>query len=284
MYAIREALAAFRRAPVLTGLSAAMVALALFVVGLFGLATYNLQLALTAIEERVEVVVYLRDDARQSEIDLAQTTLAEIPEVAGVRYVSKREALQRAQQDLPEFAEIFSGVAVNPLPQSLEVELRPGTRNQVVVENVSEAASIYPFVEDVRYGREWVDKLFTLRRVGAVTTAVLGGAFFVVAALIIGTALRIAIFARREEIYVMRLVGATNGFIRRPFLLEGAMSGLLGGLLAWLLTWATYRSVYAFIFSVAWIPGGWVGSGLAAGVVFGVFASGLAIRRYLREV
>jgi cell division transport system permease protein len=261
-----------------------MVALALFVVGLFGLATYNLQLALTAIEERVEVVVYLRDDARQSEIDLAQTTLAEIPEVAGVRYVSKREALQRAQQDLPEFAEIFSGVAVNPLPQSLEVELRPGTRNQVVVENVSEAASIYPFVEDVRYGREWVDKLFTLRRVGAVTTAVLGGAFFVVAALIIGTALRIAIFARREEIYVMRLVGATNGFIRRPFLLEGAMSGLLGGLLAWLLTWATYRSVYAFIFSVAWIPGGWVGSGLAAGVVFGVFASGLAIRRYLREV
>ena len=284
MYAIREALAAFRRAPVLTGLSAAMVALALFVVGLFGLATYNLQLALTAIEERVEIVVYLRDDARQSEIDLAQAALAEIPAVARVRYVSKREALQRAQQDLPEFAEIFSGVDVNPLPQSLELELRPGTRNQVVVDDVSDAAAAYPFVEDVRYGREWVDKLFTLRRVGAVTTAVLGGAFFVVAALIIGTALRIAIFARREEIYVMRLVGATNGFVRRPFLLEGAMSGLLGGLLAWLLTWATYRSVYAFIFSVAWIPGGWVASGLAAGVVFGVFASGLAIRRYLREV
>ena len=71
MYAFREALAAFRRAPVLTGLSSAMVGMALFVVGLFGLATYNLRLALTAIEERVEVVVYLRDDARQSEIDLA---------------------------------------------------------------------------------------------------------------------------------------------------------------------------------------------------------------------
>ena len=99
MYALREALAAFRRAPVLTGLSAAMVGLALFVVGLFSLAAYNLRLALSSIEERVEIVVYLRDDTRQSEIDLALGELADIGEVARVRYVSKREALERAQQE-----------------------------------------------------------------------------------------------------------------------------------------------------------------------------------------
>jgi cell division transport system permease protein len=284
VHAIREALAAFRRAPVLTGLSAAMVGLALFVVGLFGLATYNLGLALTSIEERVEVVVFLRDDARQSEIDLVQSELSEIGEVARVRYVSKREALERAQQDLPEFAELFTGMEVNPLPQSLEVELRPGARNRETVERVSEAAAGYPFVEDVRYGREWVDKLFTLRRVGAATTAVLGGAFFLVAALIIGTALRIAVFARRDEIHVMRLVGATNGFIRLPFLLEGAISGLLGGLLAWLLTYLVYRGVYAFLFAVAWVPATWVLGGIGSGMLFGVVASGLAIRRHLKEV
>lgn len=284
MYAVREALAAFRRAPVLTGLSSAMVGLALFVVGLFGLATYNLQLALSAIEERVEIVVYLRDDARQSEIDLAQQELGDIPEVRRARYVSKREAMARAQEDLPDFEDLFTGLEVNPLPQSLELELRPDAREREVVERLSRAAEVYPFVEDVRYGREWVDKLFTLRRVGAATTAVLGAAFAVVAALIIGTALRIAIFARKEEIYIMRLVGATNGFIRRPFLLEGALAGLLGGLMAWALTYAAYRSVYAFLFAVAWIPGTWITLGLAAGVAFGALASGLAIRRYLREV
>lgn len=284
MYALREALAAFRRAPVLTGLSSAMVGLALFVVGLFGLATYNLRLALASIEERVEVVVYLRDDARQSEIDLLQADLSDIGEVARVRYVSKQEALERAQQDLSEFAELFSGLDVNPLPQSFEVELRPGARNREVVESLSERAGAYPFVEDVRYGREWVDKLFTLRRVGAATTAVLGGAFFLVAALIIGTALRIAVFARRDEIHIMRLVGATNGFIRLPFLLEGALSGLAGGLLAWLLTYLVYRGVYAFLFAVAWVPPSWVLTGLAAGMLFGVVASGLAIRRHLKEV
>ena len=284
MYALREALAAFRRAPVLTGLSSAMVGLALFVVGLFGLATYNLGLALTSIEERVEVVVYLRDDARQAEIDLLQSDLSEIGEVARVRYVSKREALERAKQDLPEFSDLFSGLDVNPLPQSLEVEFRPGARNREVVERVSEAAGAYPFVEDVRYGREWVDKLFTLRRVGAATAAVLGGAFFVVAALIIAMALRIAVLARRDEIHVMRLVGATNTFIRLPFLLEGAMAGLLGGLLAWLLTYVVYRGVYAFLFAVAWVPPSWILTWIVSGMLFGVFASALAIRRHLREV
>jgi cell division transport system permease protein len=284
VYAVREAIAAFKRAPVLTGLSSAMVGLALFVVGLFGLATYNLQLALSSIEERVEVAVYLRDDARQSEIDLLLTELAAIPEVRSVRFISKRDALARAQVELPEFGELFSDLEVNPLPQSLEVELRPGSRNPDVVERVSQAALLYPFVEDARYGREWVDKLFTLRRIGAATAAVLGSAFALVAALIIGTALRIAIFARREEIYVMRLVGAKNGFIRRPFLLEGAIAGLIGGGIAWALTYATYRGVYAYLFEVSWMPGSWVALGLLAGCLFGALSSMLAIRRHLEEI
>jgi len=284
MYALREAVAAFQRAPVLTGLSAAMVGLALFVVGLFALAAYNLQLALTAIEERVEVVVYLRDDARQSEIDLLLTELADFDEVRRVSYVSKRDALERAREELPEFGELFSDAEVNPLPQSLEVELRPGERSSEVIERVTMAATGYPFVEEARYGREWVDRLFALRRIGAASTAVLGSAFALVAALIIGTALRIAIFARRDEIYVMRLVGAKNGFIRRPFLLEGAIAGLVGGVVAWALTYSTYRGVYSYLFEIAWVPAGWIALGLLAGGAFGAVSSALAIRRHLREV
>lgn len=284
MYALREALAAFRRAPVLTGLSSAMVALALFVVGLFSLATYNLQLTLSAIEERVEVVVYLRDDARQSEIDHLLAELGDFEEVRLVRYLSKRDALERAQQELPEFGELFLESGVNPLPQSLEVELQPGFRNPEVVDRIAQEARVYPFVEDALYGEEWVDRLFALRRIGLASTAVLGGAFALVAALIIGTALRIAIFARRDEIYVMRLVGAKKGFIRRPFLLEGALAGLVGGILASLMTYATYRSVYAYLFEIAWVPGSWVAIGLLAGASFGALSSGLAIRRHLQEV
>ena len=172
----------------------------------------------------------------------------------------------------------------NPLPASIEVRLQNGFRTEGAVAQIADIADDYPFVEEVAYGREWVDKLFTLRRIAGVTTAVLGGAFGCVAALIIGTALRIAIFARKDEIYIMRLVGARNGFIRRPFLMEGAIAGLLGGALALLLTWGTFIAVEKFLFRVSWMPSVWVVTVVGAGAAFGVLSSAIAVRRHLREV
>lgn len=284
MHTVREALAAIRRAPLLTGLSAAMVALALYVVGLFGLATYNLHEALGRVEERVEVVVYVRDDVLPEEVELLEAEMRSMEEVQDVRFFSKEDALDRARVDLPEFEELFLDLDMNPLPASLELDLAPGFRTPVGVSRVADRAGIYPFVEDVRFGQDWVERLYLLRRIGGIATGILGGAFAVVAALIIGTAVRIALFARREEIYVMRLVGATNGFIRRPFLLEGALTGLSGGLLAAAFTYGSHRAMSRAIFRLEWIPSDWVVAGVAAGGLFGLVASAVALRRYLREV
>ena len=283
-YTIRETLTAFKRAPLLTGLSAAMVGLALFVVGLFGLATYNVQVYMETLEERVEVVAYLRDDATTEEIADMVRALTSLPEVLGVDFVTKGEALERAYRELPEFSEILTDLEVNPLPASLEIQLRPGNRTPETANRIAEQAGLYPPVEEVQYGEEWVDKLFTLRRMGAVTTTVLGTAFAVVAALIIGTAVRIAIFARREEIKIMQLVGARDAFIHRPFLLEGGITGALGGALALALTYTTFWSVFHYLFIISWIPWEWVGIGVSSGIVFGVLASGYAVRKHLREV
>ncbi len=284
MHAVREAFAGMRRAPFLTLLSSAMVALALFVVGLFTVVTWNLHLALTRVEERVEVVAYLRDDTRMEEVEAVEADLLAMAEVRATRYISKEDALEAARSTLPEFQEVFSGLEANPLPASLEVELEPGYRTPEGVARVAGIIGMYPFVEDVAYGQEWVDRIFLLRRIGAIGTTVLGSAFALVAALIIGTAIRIAIFARREEIYVMRLVGATNGFIRRPFLLEGLLTGALGGVMAAALTWGAYRGAYTFIFRLEWIPVEWVALGIASGGFFGLLASAFAVRRYLQEV
>jgi cell division transport system permease protein len=261
-----------------------MVGLALLVLGLFSLVAYNLRQALTAVEERVEVVVFLREGARTVDVDATIETLRAIPGVEAVIHVSKEEALQRALTELPEIQEVSSDLEVNPFPASLEVRFLPGSRNAAAIEEVSNAALAMPAVEDVRYGQEWVDRLFSLRRIGAITALALGSAFALVAALIIGTTVRIAVFSRRDEISIMQLVGATNGYIRRPFLLEGAMTGFLGGLLATFLTWGTYQAVYHFLFSLDWIPGQWVWGGIGAGLVFGVLASGMAVRRYLQEI
>ncbi len=284
MYAVREAFSAIRRTPLLSALSAAMVALALLVVGLFGLVSYNLHQALGRVEERVEVVAYIRDEASQEEVVAAEEALLSLEEVRAVRHVSKDEALRAAREDIPEFQDLFTDLAANPLPASLEIELHPGSRTPEAVARVAGMASLNPVFEGVAYGQDWVGRLDLLRDVGAVATTILGVGFAIVAALIIATAVRIAIFARGDEIRIMRLVGATNGFIRRPFLLEGFLTGVIGALVALAVTYSTYFGAYRLIFPLEWIPWSWAGGAVFAGGFFGLLASAMAIRRYLREV
>ncbi|MBI4544634.1 MAG: ABC transporter permease [Gemmatimonadetes bacterium] len=283
-YALREALAAFRRTPVLTGLSAAMIGLSLFVVGLFGVAAHNISRVLDRVESRVEVVAYLEDAAPLQAVRAAQSEISGLPEVLEVFYISRQQALELAKRELSEFRDIFGDLSVNPLPASLEIRLRPGYRSPESVQAVADRIDRYPFVEDVRFGREWLDKVFLLRRVAGAATAVLGGAFASVAVLIIGAAVRMAIFARKEEIAIMRLVGATDGFVRRPFLMEGFLTGVFGAALALPFIYIIYRVLSDAVFQLEWLPDMWVLAGAATGGLLGVFASGIAVRRHLREI
>ena len=282
-HSVREAIAAFRRAPGLAILSSASIGLSLFVLGTFGVVAHNLRVALQRIEERVEVVAYLRDDVSAGELEILQNDVRSFPEVEEVVHVSKFDAMRNAMQQLAEFRDVFTDLQMNPLPASLEIRVRPSFRDPTSVARVAELVGLYPFVEDVRYGREWVNKIYQLRRLGGAVAAVLGVSFAVVAVLIIGTTVRMAVLARREEITVMRLVGATDGFIRRPFLLEGFITGLLGGGLALLLTYIGFLAVDSSLIDLQWLPPAWTAAGTVSGGLLGLLASGAALRRHLRS-
>ena len=278
---MRSAISALRRAPGLAALSAVSIGLSLFVLGMFGLVTHNLDVNLRDIEGRVEVVAYLRDDVSGQQLEVLQNDVLSFPEVAEVSHISKFEAMRNAMRQLEEFREVFTDLEMNPLPASLEIRLKPGHRDPESVQRVAELVSLYPFVEDVQYGREWVDKIYQLRRLGGAVAAILGIAFAVVATLIIGTTVRMAVLARREEIVVMRLVGATDGFIRRPFLIEGLITGLAGGTLALTLTYTTFLAVDSSLVDLQWLPNAWAGGGALAGGALGLLASAMALRRHL---
>jgi cell division transport system permease protein len=284
MYALREALTAFRRAPVLTGLSAAMIALSLFVIGLFGLAAHNVREAIQTIESRVEVVAYLRDDAAGPAIDRATQDVERYPEVSEVRFVSREQALEIARRELDELSSVFGNLETNPLPASLEISLKPGQSGAETVRAVAARVEELDVVEEARYGDDWVDKIYVLRRVAGIATLTLGIGFAAVAALIIGAAIRMAVFARRDEIVIMRLVGATDAFIRRPFVIEGLMTGLIGAMLAIAATRGVFRLLSGSIVQLTWIPLPWLFAGIAGGAAVGVLASMIAVRRHLREI
>lgn len=284
MRSLREALGGIKRTPLLTGMASVMIGLSFFVTGIFGLVAHGLGTVLREAAEDVQVVVFLRDYARDQDIQRARAGLGELGSVAEVVFVSKEQALERARRDFPDFEEIFGSLEdANPLPRSLEVSLKDGENSAETAELVRSAALDYEFVEDADYGGDWVERLSSLRRVAALVAAILGTVFALVAGIITSSALRIVIFARRDEIYIMRLVGARDGYVRLPFLVEGGIVGMAGGLMALALTWAAHLFAIRFLFATPWLEPEWIGMGLAAAVAFGVASSAMAVRRRLGE-
>lgn len=259
----REALLTFRRTRTLSILSVTTIAFALFVTGLFGLVSLNIRNALGDLEERVEIVAFVLRGTPTQTIAVATQDIAAFPEVLSVTYVSEDEALERARTDLVEFQDAYRDLEVNPLPPSLELRLRPGFRNAEVAAEVSERLQGFGFVEEVRYGREWVQRLDALRNIAGLVGLAIGLAFALVSIVIIGVTIRITVLQRAREIHIMRLVGATDWFIRGPFLLEGAIKGFLGGIAALVLCGLVFA--------------GFKSQGLGLGVGLGFFNVGQSL-------
>ena len=284
----REALLSFRRAPLLSSLSVTTIAFSLFTVGLFGLIAVNLRHALQGLAERVEIVAFVLRGTPPETITVASQDVAAFPEVQEVEYVSEDQALERARQELVEFRDAYRDLQVNPLPASLEIRLKEGHQNAASVAAVAERLKGFSFVDDVRYGQDWVERLDKLRNLTGIVGLVVGLAFASVAIVIIGVTIRLTILQRAREITIMRLVGATNNFIRGPFLLEGAIKGLFGGLLSLILCYAGYRlfqgSGTASLSGLIFFGPDLMLILVVFGVLIGLAGSLVSVGRHLRNV
>jgi cell division transport system permease protein len=278
---VREALTASRRAPLLSVLGVVTIAFSLFAFGLFGLVAINIRKALEQVEERVEVRAFVSDSTDIESVAAAMKDIGEFPEVLRVDYVSKEKALERARKEMGEFADVFeAGV----LPASIEVHLRSGMRDPTTVKSVADRIRTYHFIDDVRYGEEWVEKLYRLRNIATVAGIALGVAFAAVAIIIIGATIRMTVLARAKEISIMRLVGATDMFIRLPFLIDGLVKGVFGGLLALLFVWIANRVVNEYFIQTIFFDREMIFVGVLGGAFMGIMGSLVSVGRHLRRV
>ena len=280
--AIRDALFAFRKAPLLSLLSVLTIAFSLFAFALFGLVAINIRNALEGVEERVEIRAFITDGTSVDEIAAAATEISRYAEVQRATVITQAQALERARRELGEFRDVFEeGV----LPASIDVRLRPGARDPRSVAAVATRIRTISFVDDVRYGEEWITQLHKLRNIAGATGIALGLAFATVAVIIIGATIRMTVLARAREIMIMRLVGATDGFIRRPFLIEGFTKGILGGILALAFTWIAAATLQRYLnFEAIFFDNRLLTFGLAGGALLGFFGSAFAVGRHLRQI
>ena len=225
---VGRATANLRQSWLISSITVGIISICLFLVGGYVLLTHNLQGVLETWKEEVRITIYLRDGFPDQDILAFQDRLSSLPQVLSVAYISKEQALEEFTAMLADDKVLVSGLEVNPLPASLRITLPDKSRNMEGVKAVLPAIGDDPLVQEIQYGKEWLgrlDRVLALLRIGSV---VLGLALSLAAVFIISNTIKITVMARKDELEIMRMVGATEGFIRLPFLVEGVIQGLAG--------------------------------------------------------
>lgn len=287
LYFLAEAFNGIRRNLLATIIAISTVALSMVILGSFIAIATNISAMIKEVERKVEITVYVHDNATSEEILDFENKVRRMDEVQSVQFISKEEALERLKEQLKDQPDLYKSLDGNPLPASLEIKLSDPQEVKSVAKKLNAKQSI---IDEVRFGKDIVERLFTVTRI----MRWIGSAFIfilcVASLVVIANTIRLAIFARRTEIGIMKLVGGTNWFIRWPFVLEGIIQGLLGSVAAIVLLVLINKYIFQSISEILqWLnvsgsPISMVEMTayiLLAGTGIGAIGSLLALRKYL---
>jgi cell division transport system permease protein len=241
-YALEEAAASLWRGRRSGLLSMGIITVALFVLGGFLLVTSNLQRLADEWRRGAELSVFLADDASETDRRTIEGLLAPGAIVTSFEFVSKADALTRFKQMFGDLAPAADALDSNPLPASYEVRLQQGGQKEAV-DGLASRLRQTPGVSDVRYDRQWLDRLELLVTLVQRIGWTLGAVLTLAAALTVANVVRLALYGRRDEIEIMELVGAPQVYIRGPFIMEGVLQGGLGGFMALAVLAAVFLAV-----------------------------------------
>ena len=273
------------------------VAITLFIVGFFTVLVFDIQSIINSIKGQVELAVYLQDNISPQLKDYIETEVNSWEETGDIKYVSKEQALDRFREQ-NEGSDILKEIQGNPLPASFEITLNdPEKVELVALRFLDKDGNYIEGIDDVVYGQTYVRRLFSI-------TAIIGTiAFIIIIVLLLATivlifnTIRLSIYARRKEIEVMKLVGATNWFVRIPFLFEGFFEGFLGSIISAALLYLLgnfllIRGERVIVDTMRIKELAILGSGhvivyvyiglIVLGGLLGIISSGIALRRYVK--
>ncbi len=298
-YFFKESLQGFARNLSTTLGSIITIFLSLLIIGTFLVGGSIIGSLVTSIESEVSITAYVADDAEQSSIDSLMADIEKMNGVASVSFTTKEQALENFRNSMtgnPEIIDQLDGQ--NPLPASIDVELSDPQMVEQVASEIEKNSAFIAICDEpdnpadsLKYGQQTVDKLFSLTNYIRYIGAALIGLLIFIALVFINNTIRLAILARRKEIAIMRLVGASNGFIRGPFLMEGALHALIGsalavGVLQLLRMFAVPKLQAALPFLSLEVSGMTYlvifAALVLAGLLIGLIGSAFAMRRYLK--
>ena len=207
------------------------IGLSVLIVSAFTLFTVNAGDMMRDWEKGVQVMAYLAPDTQEDDRLEIKEDLLSIPGVASARFISSMEALRQLQVQMKRQASILNGLDKNPLPDAFEIRMATAARNLQQVEALASRIEAVKGVAEVEYGQQWLGRFIDIFNLMRLTGYAIGGIFFMAAVFIVANTIRLMLYSRQTEIEIMRLVGATDGFIKAPFYIEGMIQGACGGIM-----------------------------------------------------
>lgn len=291
-YFIFRALRNMRQWPFLCVASILTMAVALATVATFFLVVVNVEQLAQRWTSEIQVVAYLDKAPSPSDLPGLVKTIKANAEVESVNYVSQQQAMSRFKERLGEDKDLVDGISSNVLPASFEISLYPQYRTQEGVSGFIDKLEASLGLSDLRYGQEWLQRFNKFVQMLRYVGMVLGGFLLLAALFIVSNTIKLTLYARRDELEIMALVGATMRFIKIPFMLEGAIQGLLGGILSLLFLGLSYslviaRSLHGFWltptdFDLLFLSFGQQLLLIFSGVLLGTLGSFSSLRRFVR--
>ena len=291
LYCLEEAFVDLWRNRLVNLVSIATIAVSLFILGIFATISSNLNLLLAGWSDRVQITVYIKDEAGAREREETEELLRNWPEVESFEYISKEDAVQRFQAYFPELDTLPNLLDSNPLPASFEIQVAPSHRSPEQVRQLVERLEGKPGVEEVDYDLLWIERLTSIIDLVRALGLFIGGALIVASVFTIFNVIKLTVYGRQDEIGIMRLVGATHAYIRGPFLVEGMLQGGVGGASAIILLYAVYEyfirralASFSLFTSAEWMRflslDMLVGI-ILGGILVGLIGSTLSVHRFL---
>ena len=287
-YFFKEALKSMRRNGLMTLASISTVALSLFMLGVFLCGVINLNNMAASLENQVQLSVYLKDGLTTDQIMAVGRQVKAIPNLKHLEFVNKEQAMKEFKERLGDQQQLVNALGgINPLPNSYVLTFE----NPEDVKATAKLVSTFQGVESIHYGQDIIEELFRVTQIIRIGGIVLIGFLAAATLFIISNTIRLTVFARRKEIAIMKYVGATNWFIRWPFVIEGMLLGLTGAIIAVLCVGEFYHFItmevsdsLAFFPLVPMFPFFYqlVGCLIGGGIIVGIIGSTISLKQYMK--
>ncbi len=207
------------------------IAISILIVSSFALFFVNANDIINSWKKGIKIMVYLKPDTPEIKISELISKIQHMDGIRDVRFISKNEAFQELKKQMKRQPSLFENLKENPLPDAFEIRLKISFQNQEKVEILATRLESFPQIDEVEYGQRWLGQFTNFFNLFRLTGYAMGGLFFIATLLIVANTIRLVLYSRRDEVEIMRLVGATDSFIKAPFYIQGLIQGAFGGII-----------------------------------------------------